>query len=326
MQVEKTNDENNINKSIQLWYYIYKELLNANDKLLNNALFKQTNDILYSFLIPLSNIKKNKIYGKLINNYYHTNISKEYNENNILFDKQNIELINNTNIINYCGQNNTTVILLFNSENINSEIKKNIIFNKNIRIDNITMKNIMFNINTNITYTERRKNINEQYKNNDYIIQIIIIETSENLNIVVNKENIVILSDTNDKIKIASLLNKNSLKMYKKVNFIDFYVNNEMDCLKYQSIKKWIYLNYNGNQMQNIIINLDFYNLDSKIIIYDNNRYEILEMKKIKIKTIEFINIIFVNYNKKNYLDIINKLNDKTKYWLLDGIKIIYHT
>jgi hypothetical protein len=324
IQFDVINDINN--KAIQLWYYFYKELLNINENLQNNILFKQTNEILCNFLIPLSHIQINKTKNNLLNKYYHTNISKEYDDNNIMFDDYDKPIKKDyTNVINYCGQNNITVILILNNEQINDDIKKNIILSKNIEIDNKTMKNIIFNVNTNITYTERNKIINEQYKNNKYKIQIIFIKTLENLNIEINNNNIIILSNNNNKIKIASLFNKNSLKMYKKINFMDFYINNELDCLKYQSIKKWIYLNYNGNQLQNIIIDLDFYNLDRKITIYDNNKYEILEMKKIKIRLIEFININFISYNKKNFLIALNKLYDEKKYWLLDGIKIMLY-
>ena len=106
-----------------------------------------------------------------------------------------------------------------------------------------------------------------------------------------------------------------------KLNFIDYNINLNM---KFQTLKKWIYVNYNGNEMINIIVNdIDF--VDTTII--DNNNYELYEIKKMTDKIIPLFNIIFTKSefykaSSKQFKKIVVDMYDVKKYYEIDGIKI----
>ena len=92
-----------------LWFRYYREIINNDFDLLNNVILSETNDIFKYFITDLSltilNKKTNNnnnrysnlnlLYDIEINKnheYYHTNISKEYNDKFINFYTNNIDI------------------------------------------------------------------------------------------------------------------------------------------------------------------------------------------------------------------------------------------
>ena len=103
----------------------------------------------------------------------------------------------------------------------------------------------------------------------------------------------------------------------------------------YQSLKKWIYNNYYGDELDNIIV--DKLDLSDKILIkkfilidtiFYTGKKEQVYTNLIKNK-LDFMDIIFTNKlikTNKLYLKyeiIINNIYNSRYYYQLDGIKII---
>jgi hypothetical protein len=360
---DRIKNENNI-----LWFNYYREIINNNFDLLNNELLKDANDILkfYTFDISLNirnkNIKNNNKYSnlnllfntKIIDNfeYYHTNISKEYNDTSINFYTDNISLIDfitfidNTLKTNYmikkyknikefidnCDNKkiildlylkyspSILIILINNNDELfNDDIKKNIIYSEDIVLNNYDLKNILFNINQEYVYDERIIYLNNTYKDDNYKIKIICFEIKDFI-IFKDSENIIICENIDKKIRASGLL----LKKYKnKYDFIKKYKNIN-DLLVLQSLKKWIYNNFNGEEISNIIIFIK----NNKFIILDNNKYEniflkIKELNKIKLF---FMELIFLY--SSSYKNIIkkNKIYDEydiNNCFEIDGLKFL---
>lgn len=106
--------------------------------------------------------------------------------------------------------------------------------------------------------------------------------------------------------------------------------------LMYQTLKKWIYNNYDGNEMDNLIVISNFEITDNHLIknftLIDMNKYNDLDNNLFihyDKKKIDFIKVIFVSnlsHNDKNYIkykNIINNLHDIRFFYQLDGIKFL---
>jgi hypothetical protein len=104
--------------------------------------------------------------------------------------------------------------------------------------------------------------------------------------------------------------------------------------LMYQSLKKWIYNNYDGEEIDNIILDKlvlsDKYPINN-FVLFDTNLYtKINEKTKLNLekKKLSFMSIIFTNNiiknNKANnkFADINNNIHNLRFYYQLDGIKI----
>ena len=168
--------------------------------------------------------------------------------------------------------------------------------------------------------------INKMYKDDDkyYYISVIVIVYNDKLQIK-NTDNIKVYEDVNNKMKLSSILNNNTLSMIenKKLDFFKKY-SNILENLKFQSLKKWIYNNYSYNELQFLLItqpqtsdpcqNYDY-------IIIDSNNYsnDITIKNKVDLKLF-FFDIIFtksslyknkcnanINYNKDNAITNFNK-------------------
>jgi hypothetical protein len=188
------------------------------------------------------------------------------------------------------------------------------------------IKNILVVLETDLTYTERMDIINKMYKDDDkyYYVSVIVIVYNDKLQIK-NTDNIKVYEDVNNKMKLSSILNNNTLSMIenKKLDFFKKY-SNILENLKFQSLKKWIYNNYSYNELQFLLItqpqtsdpcqNYDY-------IIIDSNNYsnDITIKNKVDLKLF-FFDIIFtksslyknkcnanINYNKDNAITNFNK-------------------
>jgi hypothetical protein len=409
----------------QLWYKFYGDLINRYPKLLDFDILKEPNQISKYFIASLSrkimkfkkilsggleesvghifNIKNPKNYY-----YYHINISKEYDNDEInylfeddyilnmingilkktksiywskilndindevniknIFDNTNSNKINSQllsklkiedkeNILSYYAKINSNVCLIMiittptNENNfwLDNNLISNILYQKDIKLSGFTLKNILFNITQIYSYNEREKYLNSLYNNlTEYKIKLIFYKTVIDCNLKSNNANIYVFSNTNSKVRVLSiLLNENSLnkfinkqiifipekqnKLYKTLIENKTYVQN---MLMFQSLKKWIYNNYDGNEMDNIIVvsnlKLSDEQLMTDFIILDTNIYsvsdDILYLKYVKRK-LHFMDVIFTNKisqkDKKyiKYEEIINNIHNLRYFYQLDGIK-----
>ena len=298
----------------------------------------------------------NSMYGIKINKnheYYYTNISKEYNDTSINFYTDNIslmEFINYVNIlliqkynvkkyeniksfINDCSDKeiiielylkyspSILVILINDTEDIiKDDIEKNIIFKKTIELTNYELKNILFDINQEYVYDERIINLDNIYTKQKYKITLVCFETKDFINFK-DKDNIIMCENIDKKIRASGLL------LNKSVNIYDF-IKNYKDIKKtllLQSLKKWTYNNFNGEEITNMIIFIK----DEKYVILDNNKYEnmlvkIAELNKIKLYFMELI-FVYSDFYKKIIKETpIYKHYDINKCFNIDGLRIYY--
>lgn len=306
----------------------------------------------------ISNLYNKKIINNL--NYYHLDISKEYNSENInylpndntfqnfiiyLKKKNNLyhfldDLKNIKDTISYLNiednqekiillnnflreysrlYTNIFIILLINNKNkINNE---NLIYKKNIELDGLALKNILFNIDQKYVYEQRLINLLKYEDNKLYNLELLFYQTIYPIEFKNDTTDILIFENTIEKIRITSiLLNINSINMFiqKKINFIDLTNKNLFKILNFQTLKKWLYNNYSGNTLDNIIIYSN--------IIIDTNKYKPIKIRMILNKKIDDYDYIFSEsphyLNKsKNFIKIIKNINNCKYYYEIEGIK-----
>jgi alpha-N-acetylglucosamine transferase len=232
---------------------------------------------------------------------------------------------------------------------LDNNLISNIFYQKDIILNGFVLKNILFNINQTYSYDEREKQLNIQYSNMiQYKIKLLFYKTIINSNLKGNNNDIFIFSDTNIKIRALSIfLNSNTLdkfinkeilflserksKLYTTLTENSIYIIN---MLMYQSLKKWIYNNYDGEELDNIIVDKlvlsDKYPIKN-FVLFDTNVYTKINEKtksNLEKKKLAFMSIIFtnniINKNKANnkYKDINNNIHNLRYYYQLDGIKI----
>jgi len=338
IKFKKNKKENQIinlygmNKYKNFNYYhldISNEYLNKN---INYNLNILNFDMFFEYVKKIKNINFNKP-----KNIYNIKELIEYiNDNEYINNKE--DLINQ--LLNQYIKLYSNVFIVLEITNINKNIseiedlKNNIIYKKQINMSDYVLKNILFNLYQNYIYTQRLDLLTKINDNKEYKINIIIYETVKQIETldIKNNKNLFILFDLNSKIKISSIFfNKNTIIMFENksilCNYIDNinYINRKslIRLLYYQTLKKWIYNLYDGNQIENILIlNYD----KNKYKLIDNNIYNISKIKKINNEKIFFIDIIFLNISQyKNLLNNPNKIKnniyDIEYYWELDGIK-----
>jgi len=404
----------------KLWYYYFRNIINKYpDMLTNYECLKETIEFSKYFVAIISRFAlKNYNIFKVENNddisaiykisrnsknkdYYHLNISKEYDSDNLNFLYKNnsianfIEYIKNKNYGNLIPNNlftniidiktllaninnsqqhllldyilteyvrinpNIFIILTINEiENNEDDIdddddddddddndkrykkyekekidEENLIWMSQYKLLGMVIKNILFNINQNYVYEQRINLLSSYNEFTFYNVRILIYETAYPLyfnNINQDHKKIYIINDTNSKVRLSSIfMNRNTLKMIKEKK-INYYKNDKMDkekllgLLKFQTLKKWIYNNYTGDQLSNIIIIKS-----SPITIIDNNKYDITSMKILSNKLLEKMKIIYSRLKmykniSSKYEDIINNINNPKYYWELEGIKFLH--
>ena len=292
--------------------------------------------------------------NKIINNYeyYYTNVSKEYNDTSINFYTENISLsdfiilINSTlkkkyneknyknikDFIKECEDKETVIdlylkyspamliILINNDTFIDEDIKKNIIYTKNTNMNNYDLKNILFDINQEYVYDERILYLDKTYQDKTYKITLLCFEMKDYINFK-DKSNIIICENIDKKIRASGLLLKNYNNKY---DFIKNYKNIK-NTLIIQTLKKWIYNNFNGEEITNIIIFI----MNDKYIIVDNNNYEnfIYKIKILNKIKLYFMELIFTNHS--SYKKIIKQNKHYTDYninncYEIDGLKFLF--
>jgi hypothetical protein len=193
----------------------------------------------------------------------------------------------------------------------------------------MVLKSILFNVYQEKVYQERLYELGIFADYEYYRIQLLFYQTIHPLALSMPNDNrkIFIFDDTNSKVRLGSIfLNRNTLDRYngKKIKPIkdDQIERKELkSILNFQSIKKWLYNNYSGNQLDNIII------IKSKpLTILDLNLYtktEGIKMLKKKIELFKLINSSSKDYTKK-YFDLIKeKLSSSKNYWEYEGIKVL---
>lgn len=307
------------------WFYLYRIIINDNPEFYKNKLFKPANAVFQYFFIQLANktpgiidefnddLQRNliKLYDMEITTnlrYYHTDISKEYDSFEINYEVP--------------ITNATVILMVGNKLKLDSNIKKNIEYKKDFNIIGAILKNILFNIQIQYTYTERKETLDKLYNDNEtYFVRLIVFKTIYDVDIEQNGFDLMCYSHAYDKLRILSLLMND--KTFNKMEHLNMTAVSELNKLKYQSIKKWIYSIFNGNQVENlIIVKLNFNNIDLVTII-NNNESSLVDIKRINNKKIIFIDIFYAKLQKNaDYDEIIKNMYNVDEYYLFDGLKI----
>ena len=304
-----------------------------------NDIISYNNSLYWRNILKKVNIKNNL-----------TDNTKSNKFNNELLDKFKLE--DKENIISYYSKINSNVSIILvittekNEENfwLDNNLISNILYKKYIEMNGIVLKNILFNINQIYSYEERKIMLNGLYSDyTNYKVQVLIYKTIIDSNLKGNSKDIYVFSDTNSKLRALSILfNQNTLNKFlnKEINFIDNKkFNNQIhtiNTLIFQSLKKWIYNNYDGNEIENIIVvsNFDFNNkkLITNVTLVDMNVYiedDDYVLKNFNRNKLYFLNIVFISkLSKKSklylkYEFLIENINDSRYYYQIDGIKFI---
>lgn len=231
---------------------------------------------------------------------------------------------------------NVYIILLVNESSepktkLTKQLKQNLFFKKEFNFMGLVLKSILFNVYQENVYQERLYELGIFADYETYRVQLLFYQSIHPLNLSLPNDNrkIFIFDDTNSKVRLGSIfLNRNTLNRYQKEK-IKLVSNNQIkrkelkSILNFQSIKKWLYNNYSGNQLDNCVI------IKSKpLTILDLNFYTKSEGKKLLEKEIELFKLI--NSSSKSYLkskkkfDLIKeKLLDPNNYWIYEGIKVL---
>jgi hypothetical protein len=354
-----------------LWHYYFRNVINKGDDISKYECIKNVIELSRNYLPNmikfmlnneeiLSNRNKNiikKIYnlkkGTEINNY-HTNISLEYNNKEMIYNtndyvmkdiikyynttrQKNIKIYENINILlknikkkeveNFLNmyiriKSNVFIIIDINEANINEanikdeRIGNSIIYVKEIEGNGLVIKNIIFDIDERFTYKIRNNKYNNLKKSKKYKLRLIIYENKVNNNYIYNeyKNLTIMLNDMQSKIRVSSILLNN--ETLKK------YIKNEIGMIKNDDI---INTNKLLERMREQTIKKWIYNNYSandieKLLVKIKNKkiivYECFEENKInKSNNIEIIEIK-KDKKKENLIKIINN-----KYYEKDGIK-----
>ena len=296
------------------------------------------------------NNRLNKIFRteKINKNYdyYHIDIGREYEITNINY--KNDDIINtdinyeklkrlklNDCIEKYFITSGKIVIffLIDDREDLivkENNYKENVIKEYIFRLKKDSLINFLVNVDTMYVYEERINNFKKVYKNSEYYLRILILEFKVDQEFKIeNKYNLKIFQNINEKIKILSILNddKSIKKVFDiEINFIERYKNIKSN-LRYQSLLKWIYNIYNGEQLENIKIVKNKNKEEYEYLVIDDNEYSNeISVRMIINKKIYFLDIIFSKSvffkNKYNRYSKLIEMNKENTY-KIDGLKFI---
>lgn len=301
-----------------------------------------------NLLIHTNTNTNNQILNLFLNHYVrifpNVFVVMELNSNEDF--KNNLSKLNSTNT-------NT------NRNTSKKELENNLLYNNKINVDGKILSNIIFNIYQNYTYTQRLDmlksiDIEKSYQVNYYIYETISqIDFFDMVNL---KKNTYVLFDKSSKIRFGSIfLNPNTLTMFKNqhcfCNYISYRDNNNktnkkninknslLNLIYFQTLKKWLFSTYSGNEIENIIIGeiesddteketkkkSKLHRLD-KLVVIDNITTNIGRVKKIKDSKIFFIEIIFLKISQYKSILLKNKkiiefILNPYYQWELEGIK-----
>ena len=402
----------------KVWFSFLSNIINKFPEIKEYKCLEESVKMSSFFLAGLSrfivnfiktNIEKKKnnvigIYGKNNNknlNFYHLDISRNYNSENINYNietndfktfLQQIDLIllkSNSNskiftkyyqvsncleLINLIKYDEIilniflskyikmcpNVFVSIEINNINNlpdkpipDLKNNIIYSRIINLEKDTLINILFNLCHKYTYSQRLLSLG--LINKDCKLKISIYETISKINSSdINVDfNTFLFYNTDSKIRISSIFfNSNTLKYFANEKYLNTIKSNSKNILQIdrlslikilylQTLKKWVYNNYLGNHIENLIVLVSSKN---KFIIIDNNQHKLVDVNKIRKNKIFIIDIIFSKFlesiemltdknlentdknlenTDKNLENIdLNKIFDPNNYFEFEGLKI----
>ncbi len=222
---------------------------------------------------------------------------------------------------------NVYIVMVINeSDNsfvITKDLKKNLIYKKQIVFPGLILKSILFNVYQEFVYDQRIQLLNKYSDFYDYELTILVYQTESNFDFVSNKEKIIVFNDLDQKIRLSSVFfNQNTLSRFsnKKIK-IDNDRKSIKKLLYFQTIKKWLFNNYSGELLENVIV------INSKpFTILDLNTYDDKQLNKLKKNKIKLFNIIFKSdIEDKKFKQLYSKyhkdINNPYKFWELEGIK-----
>lgn len=280
-----------------------------------------------------------------------TNIFGNLTPTSILNINQLLSQIDSTLILDYLLSeyikifpNIFVVLQITEAENprikLSSDLKQNLFFKKEFEFPGLVLKSILFNVYQEKVYQERLYELAAYSDYSTYRIQLLLYQTVYPINWINNQisqdkannettNKIFVFDDTNSKIRLSSIFfNSNTLSRYSE-NKIQPIINNQIkkkelkSLLNYQSIKKWLYNIYSGNELANtIIINY------KPLIILDSNNYTKESAEKILNRQIDLFELIVkpskkYNENAEYYDKIISNINNPETYWEYEGIKVL---
>jgi hypothetical protein len=215
------------------------------------------------------------------------------------------------------------------------DLENNFVYDQKFLIERKTLINILFNLYQYFTY-EQRIELFKNFSSENYEVTINLFETIRQLDITDSNfnNNLFVINDFDTKTRVSSIFfNPNSINKYKDIetlNFINFKSNqikinkeNLLHIIFFQTLKKWIFNTYSGEQIGNLLFikkNYDDY------LLIDDNKHNINIIKKININKVFFINIIFSQSSQykeilsKQKIDISN-IHNIDKYWEIEGLK-----
>jgi hypothetical protein len=288
-------------------------------------------------------------------NYYYLDISKEYNSKFPLytFNTANIHEIINYSIhtdsdkklyveskfenifkfLNYVSKHNiiflnqllknilkihvnSFAILQIDKKKQTEELKEDLIYEFDIKMNGQSLQNLIFNVYQNYTFRQRLIILSTYDYNTEYTINIQIFVTKFQLNLLnyTNDTYFYLIVEPETRIKLSSII-FNSITLNKiKNNNLCWIINNNInkktlcELLYFQTLKKWLYNNYTGEQIDKIAVKQE----NNKLILISTN--ETINFKS-KIKFIEIISSDEIKMNLN--------LDDTENYWELEGIKFL---
>jgi len=219
------------------------------------------------------------------------------------------------------------------------DLKNNLIYRQEYKLTNILVKNIVFDLYQNFTYNQRIQEIIKKITNPEYTVIISVYEMfGPIIDFDTNSDlNLFIFYEQGTKIRLSSIFfNSNTINQYNlQSGMLNLFGSNDkmtnlnknqlITMLYLQTLKKYIYSIYSGDEINNLGLIIDNYN---KITLIDNNKHLISRIKSINSNKIFFITIIFAcssqykNILKKSNIDVI-KIYNPDNYWEFDGIKIL---
>ena len=244
-----------------------------------------------------------------------------------------------------------------------NELENNLLYENELNIDGKILSNIMFNIFQNYTYTQRLDIIKSIDIKKNYLINYRIYETISQIDFfdmfnIGSNSNIFVLFDKSSKIRFSSIFfNSNTLDMFKNHHVFCDYIsykdnskninkkfinkNTLMNLIYFQTLKKWLFSTYSGNEIENVIIGeIDSSSIDTgietetekkifglnKLVVIDNITTNLGRVKKIKHSKIFFVEIIFLKISQYKQIlsknkKIIGFVSNYDFQWELEGIK-----
>jgi hypothetical protein len=341
------------------FYYYHMDISKEYDNERINYSFES--DFIMDIILKITSNNKSKYWYEINNKVTNLKYLKDIKKSNsfIYSNKINSKILDilkiedKENIISQYAKINSNVciiMIVLSSLNENyywldNKLISNIFYQKEFTFNGNILKNILFDIVQNYSYDERIKKLNNIYSDiTDYKIKIIFYKTIIDSQLKSNYDDIYIFSDTNVKIRALSiLLNSNTLKkfinqeiifipekqnkLYSTLNENSYFIKN---MLLFQSLKKWIYNNYDGNEIDNIIVSNSFELSDKKItqnfILIDTNYFSKEKYEELYTKKLIFIDLLFTYMDiTKEQEFIVDNIHDPKHYYQLDGIKFFLH-